>query len=637
MSLYKRLLIAAVSGCCALLSLPAAQAQWPVIGAEPAATGPRVFERPATKTATNPRLDTLKPPFIESFSTGEQPDSTLWVNQDRVFFSRTSLTDGIDYGTVILDGLNADRFPYSTTEQPGPTDVFTTQCLDLTDWQPQDQVYFSFWYRGSPILDAPDGADSLRLYITWRDSTTFDTTTNSHFPKDSLLWFAAGEELDSTAWAYQNQVLLEPSFFDSACVQFRFQTIGLMSGPWDVWHLDYLRLDSGRNERDTFALTDVGIRYISGNLLDTVSQALHRAYQQSAPAQLQPVTVTLANLGRTAQSTTGEIRLVDLTINQVLETQAFTQQLDSGATAAVTATFNAPTLSTPTELALVAVLTSPDDHPGNDSAVRHFPVGPRKALDDGESERSFGLTDDRAFAQRFRHPGQDSIQAVWLSFRGEAPLPPTMRLAIWDANPLNTYNPDSTFHFQFVAAAGNTGDAASAMVRVALDTAVLPPSPCFIGLVQQTNASAKLGFDLSRDAHTDIFFDFNGNWRQLPNQEQYRGTLMLQPEFARNDIVATAPSPHPEVPFQVAVYPNPTSGSLHLEWALQKGHTQRASAQLMRMDGSLAAQTVLPPFGGAVTWALPETVPPGTYLLVVQLESSNAPLYLDQRRIILTR
>ncbi len=194
----------------------------------------------AARTESFPPLSL---PFWDDFSfhTPGYPDS-LWTE-----YASVTISDGIAIRpptiyTATFDGLKADGTPYDPNDKlaTGYTDVLTSQLIKMTEVPAPERgtVYFSFFYQWRGNGEAPDEEDYLAVEFY-----------------DGLNWV----EIDRIVTdGSLNQSVFYPKIYPVSAAffhdefQFRFRSHGKISGPYDIWNVDYVFLAKGRNAGDIF-------------------------------------------------------------------------------------------------------------------------------------------------------------------------------------------------------------------------------------------------------------------------------------------------------------------------------------------------------------------------------------------------
>ena len=189
----------------------------------------------------------LSIPFIDDFSNQSfSPDSNLWQDNS-VFINRNYGVNPITIGVATFDGLNSFGRPYNMTltgTDSENADTLSSQKIDLSN---VDTAYFMFYYQAQGNGDNPQITDSLILEF--------------YSGIDSL-----GNELWHTIWKKEGSVFHEFKkfvyvFTDAKYLnsefKFRFRNLASVTGNFDHWNVDYVKLDEYNNSSDTSFLNDV--------------------------------------------------------------------------------------------------------------------------------------------------------------------------------------------------------------------------------------------------------------------------------------------------------------------------------------------------------------------------------------------
>lgn len=178
----------------------------------------------------------LSLPVIDDFSyDSHQPNPNIWLDQN-VYVNQTYCTSPITLGVATFDGLDKDGIAYDIGILGVDTaDVLTSQPVDLSN--PSDSVYLSFFWQAAGNGDLPETTDSLALYFYTSQAGTW-----------SSIWRISGID---TITPFKQEMIAVPTAYHKADFQFRFVSYGAQAGAFDMWNIDYVRLDDNRNINDT--------------------------------------------------------------------------------------------------------------------------------------------------------------------------------------------------------------------------------------------------------------------------------------------------------------------------------------------------------------------------------------------------
>ena len=197
-------------------------------------------------------------PFIDDFSYNSSvvnPD--LW-EQSSVFVNRTYPINPITIGVATFDGLDEYGFArdFSPSNPSEPSDTLLSQAIDLGG---QSSLYFMFYFQEKGIGDIPEMQDTLVLEFL---NDTFNW---------EMIWFSNGQTMLDSVFEKVVHVIDEQKFMHST-FQFRFRNYATISGNFDHWHIDYVKLDELLSISDTTELNDVSFVYSAPSFLKRYEQ-----------------------------------------------------------------------------------------------------------------------------------------------------------------------------------------------------------------------------------------------------------------------------------------------------------------------------------------------------------------------------
>ncbi len=194
---------------------------------------------------TNARTATLTPmalPFWDDFSFNNSPywpNATLWENSNSVWVNSGSGINPPTINVATFDGYDSLGKPYATDAlAKGVADKMTSRTLLLGDIPAANRnaVFISFFYQYAGNGDAPEPGDIFSLYFKnnggqWEQVWSIDNST----------------PLSKTEFKEIKIPIRDTKFFHNN-FQFRFQSFGRLSGPFDVWNLDYVYVSNGKSQ-----------------------------------------------------------------------------------------------------------------------------------------------------------------------------------------------------------------------------------------------------------------------------------------------------------------------------------------------------------------------------------------------------
>lgn len=507
---------------------------------------------------TSRSSDSLSIPFFEDFSyQNSYPDNALWLDRSATVSSTLALRPP-GYGIATLDGTDSNGKPYQATNVNGAADTLTSKPFN---WNlvPADSVYMSFYFQPGGLGNFPEFIDSLILEF--------------YNPDDSLwqrVWGEKGEDYPQSQREFKLVMLpLRDSSFLKPGFQFRFRNFAQLNGSWDQWHLDYIRLNSGRNRNDTL-MNDVAYMYEPNSLIDFY-QSVPMWHFLSDPIEnmLEFFNLSLASLrlgavnidygynyynalGSKIDSVTSDPQSPVFYRNEFIMNEAVKFVYD-----------DAGTESTHYDLEYFITNNSGDDIPRNDTIRFQQIFSNYFALDDGSAEARLNLSNTGGgfVAQRFEAWVPDTLKAVQIYFNrtnlsGGAP---TFYLMVWAAG---ANQPGALLLEQEVIYPEPTG--LNAFTTITLNTAIpLPAGTYYIGWAQLNNTELNVGFDRNLNNNSRIYYNFDGNWYGYSAAE---GTLMMRPVFRYPyDIFVGLPPKEKSKSATVEIYPNPSHDFIRIK------------------------------------------------------------------------
>lgn len=218
------------------------------------------------------RTTSLTLPFFEDFNQYEAiPDTNKWVGR-QVYINNTMAVDVISRGVATFDALSQFGKPYDTVSAATIryADSLTSKVIDLSTFSAADSIYLSFFYQAAGIGFAPEKTDSLLLY--------FKSKTGSG-------WIKIWSKSDTTVSPFKQVMIpvLDTNFLHSN-FQFRFVNKASVGINDDVWNVDYIRLNRGRNRFDT-TINDIAYTKTPSNILKDYTSLPYRQYLAAASTE----------------------------------------------------------------------------------------------------------------------------------------------------------------------------------------------------------------------------------------------------------------------------------------------------------------------------------------------------------------
>ena len=570
----------------------------------------------ASKSAAAPG-DTINLPFVDDFSAaGSYPDASLWIDR-KVYINTTMAVGPITLGVATFDGLDENGRAYNASYSGSDTvaDMLTSKYLDLSSTS--DSVYLSFFYQLQGLGESPSSNDSLVLDF-WSPSDT----AWLH------IWSISGG--DSVQPFRQVMIPVSDARFLVNGFRFRFKTYGSLSGSFDHWHLEYVKLDDNRNKQDT-VIEDPAYTLSHPSLLKDYEAMPWRHYLSNQTAFVKDtIIVSYRRNGQgIAGFSTGDYELFDE--NGALTTLGgapvfFNPPLNKDTTHTLlvdTIPFVPVTTTDDFTLEMKTFLAGQNSQTNNDTIRRVQLFSNYYAYDDGSAERSYGIKNlaGAQMAYFFDPVMADTLLGFYVHFL-ESGIDVTQnefRICIWEnqngAPGALIYRSDSLYQPRYSYAHNQ-------FMPYILDTALYMNAPFFIGTEQSLAEKLNIGFDLNTVTNRYIYYGDGTTWYQ----SLHEGSLMLRPIFDALPKNLSVRSPEkPGLSFRV--YPNPAKNHLRIS---MPGNAKEADY----------SYTIYDSFGRVIRTAgiLQEnvtvsTLPNGLYFM--QLYNTRTGLSATERFIIL--
>lgn len=509
-------------------------------------------------------------PFFDDFSyPGPHPDANLWVEQ-QVYVNNTFCTQQPSWGVATLDGLNEEGRPYVNSQFAVKyADSLTSQPLNLGSYSTQSKLYLSFSYQPQGLGFAPETQDSLLLFCK---------NVNGQWVK---IWDQRGTPIS----AMKSVILpINDTQYLHNAFQFRFVNIASPNVNDDVWILDYVRLDAGRNGNDTL-YNDLVFTKEPGSILSPYTAMPYRHFTANATAELSAgQDIEVRNHYYTAQNLELHHKAVELNSStsissSTLTASTITPQTTLGLTfPSFPISYTPPGLYDEVRIRNTYYFTSigATDYRRNDTVSRDAIFNNYFAYDDGSAEKSY-----------FLYPALNAAAKTALEFHLN--VADTLRgLAVY----FGAQVPPATNKYFSIVVYKHLGDASSSdtilaqqdLFQVKYEPGInqfttyafnqplpLAPGSYYIGITQPANFgsdSIYYGLDVNTSANLQhLYYNVDGSWYG----SSINGTLMLRPIVGLPFSPTQTPPVH-TMPSLMRAFPNPVTSQLFIQQPEQIRH-----------------------------------------------------------------
>lgn len=557
--------------------------------------------------------EAMKLPFWDdfSFAGGGFANDTLWENGRSARISNGLSINPPSIYSATFDGIDSVGSPYNLTDilARGRADKMTSRKIrmDLVPLQERSTVFFSFYYQIQGKGEAPDQDDNFSLW--WLNSSggwekVFETTR--------------AENPNPTTFRYAIIPLKEERFFHEK-FQFRFQNFSRLSGPYDMWHLDYVYLNKNRSNgersmpdrtisapltapfkgyysiplhhlKDTFQTTgnkpSVKLFGLLENNFQPFRYSTNVSFTQKKDGIKSEIKIPVEINAAPVNPATGATLIIepftilDLNLQSSLPTDKIDYSSDS---VSVNMTF---------------ILNSEDNNPlvylpkyqpinflRNDTVHQQFSLADYYSRDDGDAEFGAGLNQpgtELAFGFDLLYPKPDTVVAVDLYFpKFGDQSNQNLVLKIWNGGADGPIAQVHQQNIQVLRSATNT------FFRYKLSEPVIVTRKFFVGWKQNTAAIIPVGFDKSTDNGNQIFYNIGGSWEQ---NTLLAGSLMIRPVFGEGNGTVINEL---EKNDKSVLYPNPSTGDFRLDRRAEKVEVFDFTGRLLPIELSYSGNQTL--------------------------------------------
>jgi len=510
-------------------------------------------------------------PFWDEFSASNNfPDTLKWHESQDVRIAANIGIDAPSLHVAVFDGVDATGTAYDPSSLiNGLADRLTSVIIDLSvlDASQADSVFMSFFWQLKGNGELANEEDSIVLQFLDADAAW------------STVWSKTGG-IDNETKNFRQEIIKVPSTIFHSNFQFRFQSFGKLSGPFDTWLIDYIYVNFGRHGAD-IAYLDRALAS-PGNFLTAPYTALPTEQFFADPSKyLVDLSVEFYNLNSFFQPILYSAYVKDLVTDQDI-------QVLSDEVVAIPGGFERDIFTSP---ALNAVNLDPnadslwleatvfiksgdiffiEEINGNNDTTFNFQMDYRindtvrnvtiiddyLAYDDGELDFAAGIN-QRGGRLAYRYVLEEKallthidINFPFVQQRGEP-----IQLAIWKSiggEEKDSVQYQSSFSVQRSSFVGE-------LKPYQLDTPIFVQDTIYIGFVQATNEFLAVGLDKNTDSGEHMFYNVDGSWQE---NQFVQGSFLMRPRFDKEIAANFVPNSGGSANIDINIYPNPTNGAV---------------------------------------------------------------------------
>tara|TARA_B100001248_G_scaffold261532_1_gene253027 strand:+ start:2077 stop:3864 length:1788 start_codon:yes stop_codon:yes gene_type:complete len=484
----------------------------------------------------------LSLPFIDDFSYDSNiVSSDLW-QYSTVYVNRTYPINPPTIGVITFDGLDENGFARDfSSNSSEPSDTLLSKKIDLSSIS---SAYFLFFFQAKGLGDAPEPLDKLIL----------------EFKNDSLQW--------ETVWISEDTILedftkvikvINQNRFLFDDFQFRFVNYATVSGNFDHWHVDYIKIDELQSVADTLQLNDASFVYSSPSFLKRYQEMPWSHFLNNETDELKDSIDILLRNNDAASNIDYQFNVFN-NGNQVYHYPLI------GVSRNVTVldydqvgnfSFTDPpillqsNIFTSFEIDSASFLvenilgTNSSDNKLNDTLFYVQNFHSHFAYDDGTAESAYGINVSGAqIAYEFKLNRPDTLRAIQMYFPqmldsvNDIPF----KLTVWDdlSSTGNILYQQEVFPYH--TQNGN-------YYTYLIDEPFKLVGTFYVGWEQSTEDLLNIGLDKNNVSNSYMFYNIGSGW----NQSSYFGSWMIRPVLSMKPIVSSVDY----VSFDTKIYPNP--------------------------------------------------------------------------------
>jgi hypothetical protein len=562
-------------------------------------TASKKIQLKATGDGTNPVPKPDSNIFFDDFSTygtNIYPESDNWIDKNATI-TLTYSDSAISFGVVTLDCFDSQGQVYGPTDRTNASDTLTSNVIDSIYGE---NNYLSFFIQGGGKVDAPEEEDSL--LVEFYDSKSEDYV---------LFWSTTGYE----SHTFEQIILPIPDSLleKDSTFQFRFINYTSLSADEvqgnegalsnaDNWHIDYVQIKNVNDINKMKLINDISIYEPLKPVFLNYSSIPYNHIQYSAGYLRGTNTI---NFRTDFPDTTNNLSIkrshiyIDINNTDTLEKVGGNGGIELATTPdpnsffevtdnfiPIFKTYKYPSAVEGTyHLKSYLNISSHDQYLWNDTITREEIYKDYYAYDDGSAEFGFGITGsdayNSAFASEFElyyeNGAADLLSGVYIYFNQAADDYTTdleFQVLVWDSEdgtpgellypstPLidqNFYTPDTS------KTLNNPTSGTNGFMRIEFDNDISISGNFFVGIYQYTEDFLNVGYDISLDSKSKIWYFTQNEWSSAANLTKVpNGSLMIRPIFG-HEFDSGINTPSLQETKSVTIYPNPIKESFSIK------------------------------------------------------------------------
>ena len=504
------------------------------------------------KLLVNKNKSVITLPFFDDFSYNSNvANIDLW-EQSSVFVNSTYPINPVTIGVATFDGLDEYGFArnFFQTNPSSPSDTLLSQVIDLSA---VDTAYLMFYFQGKGIGDSPQLNDSLVLEF-FSNTLVWEQ-----------VWFSFGQSMQEFEKVVQ---LISDQKFMHNAFQFRFRNYATISGNFDHWHIDYVKVDEFLNSNDTIKLNDVAFVSAATSFLKTYEQMPWTHFKNNELDEMNDTASVLLRNNGAGINVDYEYNIYE---NNILIAHYPTLGISRNASIfdydsignfeyrnpPITVNSSVFTSLFPDSVSFKMqhiISTGIDDNKWNDTLCYIQQFNSSFAYDDGVAESAYGInTSGAKLAYQFKLNRPDTLRAIEMYFPQmlDSVNHIPFYLTVWDNN---VGQPGSILHQQEVYP-NHTEN--GEFHYYYLDSIFQMIGTFYVGWEQTTGDLLNIGLDKNKSVNQFMFYNIGSGW----NNSSYPGAWMIRPVVSMDEIILAQDEMKTG---DFKLYPNPAKQELNI-------------------------------------------------------------------------
>lgn len=529
-------------------------------------------------TGTNDTIDSV---LVLQHDTVVNPGHLIFVKDDGYSLWEDSLPhvlvnaqyseDPVTIGMATFDGVDYNGVPHDNTyaNSYDIAEYLTSKPINL-DYDPKDSIYLSFYYQQKGLSDRPERDDSLVLEF-------FSPITQTWYH----VWATEGN-LDDDLF-HEVKLSITDTIFLKNAFQFRFKNYATLSGSYDHWNLDYVRLDRNRTNVGE-VLTDIAFYNPLNSFIQDYTRAPWDHYKVSpAGRMISSYNVNLVNLGDAPRFVEKQEDFMDYD-GSFLAQNPFhlaNPSLNPGVSPTNIAVNSAPVnvqfpanTNASSQFKFKSYLSvTPDANQENDTLFHTQIFDTYYAFDDGSAEAAYILTGSGSkAAQKYTTYVQDTLKGLLFMFPQTSDnMPATdIKIKVW-----SDIITDQILFQEVVTPA--YGSELNGFIRFSLEeNPIIVNGDFYIGWENLNSNDVLIGFDRNIDNRSRLYIDYGGGF----GNSLLEGTLMMRADFGQANLAVPTAEVSKSASTILDIFPNPVQSILYI-----KNHESIRDFQILDLMG----------------------------------------------------